>query len=223
MTGTALKLIAVFTMLIDHAGDVLFPDLMWMRYIGRLAFPIYCFLIVEGFIHTRSVIRYMARLLLFGIISEVPFDLAFFGTLFDPDYQNVFWTLLLGLMSIYLMSLVQIEDIRLRLPLQMLICVPFAVIGQLAHTDYRWIGVVMISGMYLFRNMEILRIATAGIVFLPVFINSIEYFGMLSFIPMHFYNGRRGKTGTVLKWAFYMFYPMHLIALAYIRDRITGW
>ncbi|MBQ2453108.1 MAG: hypothetical protein II497_01520, partial [Lachnospiraceae bacterium] len=121
MTGTALKLIAVVSMLIDHTGDVLFPGQLWLRYIGRLAFPIYCFLIVEGFIHTRNVMKYMARLLVFGIVSEIPFDLAFFGEISYPGYQNVFWTLLLGLMSIYMMSLVKIEDIRLRIPLQMLI------------------------------------------------------------------------------------------------------
>ncbi len=220
MTGTALKLIAVVSMLIDHTGDVLFPGQLWLRYIGRLAFPIYCFLIVEGFIHTRNVMKYMARLLVFGIVSEIPFDLAFFEEISYPGYQNVFWTLLLGLMSIYMMSLVKIEDIRLRIPLQMLICVPFAAIGQLAHTDYRWIGVVLISGMYLFRSVEVLRIATAGIVFLPVFINDIEYFGMLSFIPMHFYNGKRGRTGKILQWGFYLFYPVHLLTLAFIRDRM---
>ncbi|MBR1523666.1 MAG: TraX protein, partial [Lachnospiraceae bacterium] len=74
MTGTALKLIAVISMLIDHTGDVLFPGTMWLRYIGRLAFPIYCFLLVEGFFHTKDLRRYMFRLLLFGLISEIPFD-----------------------------------------------------------------------------------------------------------------------------------------------------
>ena len=74
--------------------------------------------------------------------------------------------------------------------------------------------------MYLFRSVEVLRIATAGIVFLPVFINDIEYFGMLSFIPMHFYNGKRGRTGKILQWGFYLFYPVHLLTLAFIRDRM---
>ena len=124
LSGTALKYIACITMLIDHIGascieaGVLLPALAAgaascggipvstllaadrvLRYIGRLAFPIFCFLAVEGFLHTHDVKKYVRRLLLFGLLSEVPFDLAFFRTPFAPQHQNVYWTLALGVLA----------------------------------------------------------------------------------------------------------------------------
>ena len=88
MTVFALKILAVVSMFIDHSGAVLFRGDMWMRYVGRFAFPIYAFLIVEGYLHTRDVRKYLIRLGVFALISEIPFDLAFRGRLFAPDYRN---------------------------------------------------------------------------------------------------------------------------------------
>ena len=123
-SGTALKTIACITMLVDHIGascieaGLLLPELetgevsggAWnqislyqldrvLRFTGRLAFPIFCFLLVEGFVHTHDVKKYVRRLFLFALISEVPFDLAFFRTPFALDHQNVYWTLALGVLA----------------------------------------------------------------------------------------------------------------------------
>ena len=123
-SGTALKTIACITMLIDHIGascieaGILTPGLdsgtlsrdtlsayplyrldMVLRFTGRLAFPLFCFLLVEGFVHTHNVKGYLGRLVLFGLLSEVPFDLAFFRTPFDFSAQNVYWTLALGVLA----------------------------------------------------------------------------------------------------------------------------
>ena len=220
MKGTALKSIAVCSMLLDHTGAVLFPELIWLRYVGRIAFPIYCFLIVEGFVHTRNLAGYMMRLMIFGLLSEVPFDIAFYNTIVYIDYQNVFWTLLIGLFAVSFMSLVRIKDIRICIPVQILIAVPFGIIAQLAHTDYRWVGVAMRSVMYLFRQTEPFRIVGSTVLMLPAFSTSIEYIGALAFIPLHFYNGKRGVDNQLMKWAFYLFYPLHLIALSFIRDKL---
>ena len=120
-SGTALKTIACITMLVDHIGascieaGILTPGLdagtlsqdtlsayplyrldMVLRFTGRLAFPLFCFLLVEGFVHTHNVKGYLGRLVLFGLLSEVPFDLAFFRTPFYPGSQNVYWTLALA-------------------------------------------------------------------------------------------------------------------------------
>ena len=120
-SGTALKTIACITMLVDHIGascieaGILTPGLdagtlsqdtlsayplyrldMVLRFTGRLAFPLFCFLLVEGFVHTHNVKGYLGRLVLFGLLSEVPFDLAFFRTPFDFSAQNVYWTLALA-------------------------------------------------------------------------------------------------------------------------------
>ncbi len=224
MTGLDLKIIATVTMLIDHIGHVLFPGNIWLRIVGRIALPIYCFLLVEGFLHTRDLRRYMFRLLIFGIISEIPFDLAFYNKIFTIKHQNVFWTLLFGLMAISVMSMIRHENIYISFFLRVLAAVPFGVTAQLLHTDYRWVGVGLIASMYLFHDFELLKVASGAVFMLPFFTNEIEFAGYAAFIPMHFYKGRsgmiRGVPGRVLQFAFYVFYPLHLIVLIYIRDRI---
>lgn len=224
MTGLALKIIAALTMLMDHVGHVFFPGQVWLRIIGRIAFPIYCFLIVEGFLHTRDLRRYMFRLLIFGLISEVPFDLAFYGEIFTMGRQNVFWTLLFGLMAVSVMSMIRNDNIYLQYFLQALVAVPFGTAAQLLHTDYRWIGVALIAGMYMFHDLEYIKVASGAFFMLPFFTNEIELAGLAAYVPMHFYNGksgiRRGPFGRILQLAFYAFYPLHLLLLIYIKDRI---
>ncbi|MEG1773614.1 MAG: TraX family protein, partial [Oscillospiraceae bacterium] len=100
LSGFSLKLIALASMTVDHAGVVLFEQLEWMRMVGRLAFPIYAFLLVEGFVHTRHRGRYCLRLGMFALLSEWPFDLAVFGGA-DMRGQNVFFTLLLGVLMLW--------------------------------------------------------------------------------------------------------------------------
>src|SRR5699024_2332190 len=97
LSGFQLKCIAILSMALDHTGAVLFPQEIWLRCAGRLAFPVFCFLIVEGFVHTHDVYRYMARLGVFALISEIPYDLAFRGVCLEFAYQNVFFTLLIGI------------------------------------------------------------------------------------------------------------------------------
>ena len=92
MNGQSLKLIAMLTMVIDHIGLALFPNEMIWRYIGRIAFPIFAFLIVEGFVHTSDFKKYIGRILVFAIISEIPFNLLVSGDVFDYTHQNVFFT-----------------------------------------------------------------------------------------------------------------------------------
>ena len=222
MTVFLLKLIAVISMLIDHMGHVLFPEYISLRYIGRLAFPIYAFLIVEGFLHTGNLRRYMLRLFMCGIISEVPFDLAFYESLFYVKKQNTFWTLLLGLAAVFVMSLIRNENRYARLALRLAAAAPFAVAAQLINSDYRWVGVSLIACMYLFHDEEIFKVASGLFLMMPPFTNGIEYVGALAFLPMHFYNGRKGgpggAAGRVMQTAFYLFYPVHLLTLALIRD-----
>ena len=104
ITSYQLKWIAIVTMLIDHIGAVLFPGEMILRYVGRISFPIFCFLLTEGVRYTRDIRMYMLRLGGFAILSEIPYDLAFHGRVVDPRYQNVFFTLLLGVILTYLLE-----------------------------------------------------------------------------------------------------------------------
>lgn len=102
MSSTVLKLIAVITMLIDHIGLAVFPQYASMRYIGRLAFPLYCFLLTEGAVYTKNWLKYAGRLFLFAVLAEVPFDLVLMRTPASFYYQNVFWTLGAGLLIVRL-------------------------------------------------------------------------------------------------------------------------
>ena len=96
MTEKRAGLSAMATMLVDHMGYVLFPWILWLRCVGRIAFPIFAFQIAEGCIRTHDRRRYALRLLLFAVLTEVPFDLAFNGQVLYLGYQNVLWTLLAG-------------------------------------------------------------------------------------------------------------------------------
>lgn len=214
MSTFALKLLALVTMMIDHTGDVLLPQYRWLRYIGRLAFPIYAFLIVEGYVHTKDVKKYLARLAMFAVISEVPFDLAFRGAVFDMGGQNVFFTLFLGLLSIVL-----IDRFVYNTLLQFVLVAALGVIAQLAHTDYRFIGVCLIAVFYLFRDRMPFKLAGAANALIP-FSSRIEFMACASLIPIMLYNGKIGR----FKWKyfFYIIYPAHLMALVTVRRMITG-
>ncbi len=218
MTGLTLKLIAVVTMFIDHSGAIVFPGDIAFRYIGRLAFPLFCFLLTEGFIHTKNLFGYMIRLLVFAVISEVPFDWGLYGEFVHMDHQNVFWTLLLGLMAISCMELVQLENIYLTFMARCVIAVPYAALAQLFKTDYRAVGVLLIVSMYLLKRCFPAMILAGGVLLSPLFSSQIEICALLSYIPMYVYNGERGRVGRIGKWGFYVFYPLHFVILGLIRD-----
>ncbi|WP_343208987.1 TraX family protein [Anaerolentibacter hominis] len=218
MTSFALKLIAIVSMLLDHIGAILFPDVIALRYIGRLAFPIFCFLLVEGYYHTSNVKKYLLRLGIFAAISEVPFDLAFRGRLFDLGYQNVFFTLFLGLTVIWLMD-EAVKKLGADSLKSKLFRVGFILVGcllaELLHTDYSATGVLVIVFFYMLRdNKTLLTILIALFLGSDVFYGGIEYVAVLSMIPILKYNGKKGPG---MKYFFYVFYPAHLLILVAIR------
>lgn len=225
MTGNALKFIAIVTMLIDHAGVVLVERGLgqesWsgldflLRTIGRVAFPIFCFLLVEGFLHTRDVRKYEARMLVFAIISEVPFDLAVFGKWFYPEYQNVYFTLFLGLCVLDGCRKAAGRPMR-----QAVVILAGCAAALAVRCDYDIIGIFMILVFYMYHNNKQLRLLLAGGL---AFLESLGYFGaaLLAFIPIHMYNGRRGEKN--LKYFFYYFYPAHLILLYLIGLMMQGY
>lgn len=233
LSGSALKWIAIVTMLLDHIGACVIAEYMmnssgfaayqgyaglsyeqkmfWynayyvLRYIGRLAFPIFCFLLVEGFSHTRDVKKYALRLGLFCLISEIPFDLAFRGALFNWNYQNVFFTLLLGLLGIWGMEYFKKKGTW---PLGVLCMAAAAVAAELLHTDYGAFGVIVIALLYLFHQNRWLQVAS-GVIAILIY-GGMEMWGSLAFLPILLYDGSRGKQP---KYFFYIFYPAHLLIL----------
>lgn len=202
-----LKMIAIVTMLIDHVGAVCFPQYLILRIIGRIAFPIFAYTLVEGFMHTHDVKKYMQRLGVLAILSEVPFDLAFTGHVFTFEHQNVFFTLFLGILMLYLL---------LKIPSkfgQFLCILALMLISEFLHTDYSSMGLFLIFCFYRFRdNMWIKSIWVA--VINGIFMGGVQIFAVLSLIPISLHSGKQGP-----KWKgfFYGFYPVHLLILYLIQ------
>ncbi|MBO5241599.1 MAG: conjugal transfer protein TraX [Lachnospiraceae bacterium] len=234
MNGSSIKRIAAVTMFIDHIGAAFFyiftsqydgmqdfagADIIYdiLRIIGRSAFPLFCFLLVEGFLHTRSVKKYAARLLLFAAISEVPFDLAFYDSVWNMQMQNVFFTLFFGVCAMW--SLHQCKKLQDPAVAKTKWCMAAGWIGALlcvlaAHvlqTDYGAVGVVVILVLYLLRQDRILScIAGYGAI---CFVGG-ELWCFPAFLLLPWYNGEKGKSN---KYFFYVFYPAHILLLAGIR------
>lgn len=198
-----LKWIAVITMLIDHIGAVLFPLSMGFRYIGRLSFPIFCFLIVEGFCHTHDFKRYIMRMGIFALLSEIPYDLAFGGKPLDWRRQNVFITLVLGLL---LLKAVQMSHNMLEKLIFLLIAMWLAVVLK---SDYSYKGILLIFWFYVVRDKKIIKLA-GGALWNLIWNTSVQGYGMLAMLPIAAYDGKRGRS---MKYFFYLFYPLHLLVL----------
>ena len=128
-----LKLLAMAAMLADHIGYLFFPQALWMRCVGRLAFPIFAFQVAEGWYRTCNRRRYFLRLALCGLLSEIPFDLAIGGQPIDPGYQNVLWTFCIAAAALWAMEALQR---RLQIPLP-LAALPAAGAGYLLGACWR--------------------------------------------------------------------------------------
>lgn len=211
-----LKLLAMVTMLIDHMGATLFPYALWMRCVGRLAFPIFCFLIAEGCAHTHDKKRYAARLLGFAVLSEPAFDLMH-GVWFTMDYQNVLWTLLLGALVCWVVDWAQTgAALWQRLPAEAAIAVGF-LLAQWLNTDYGGWGVLLVTLFYLTREVRNRwAIQLVGLALFCWFCSAwrLEMLAMLSLIPLYLYNGERGFSNKALQYGFYAFYPVHILILS---------
>lgn len=226
-SGSALKWFAVLIMLVDHIGACLLEVFVlnyygvsplagridnlyfWLildsvlRGIGRAAFPIFCFLLVEGAVHTRSPRKYLLRLASFALISEIPFDLALHNQPFYWGTQNVFFTLLAGLLVIQAFQRSPGQEWRGMLALAVL-----GAAAELCGTDYGAIGVAVIAVMYLLR--ERFWAASVLSLILLVLLARIEIFSIPAFLILALYNGKRGRQP---KYFFYVFYPVHLLIL----------
>lgn len=218
LNSAHLKIIGMVTMLIDHIGAfILLPwiqagngndnfeqwELIYtiMRSIGRLAFPLFCFLIVEGFIHTRDVKKYMTRMGIFALLSEIPFDLAKSGVILEWSHQNVMFTLLAGLVAIW--GIKNFQQAHLRI----LIVVGCLFFANFLQTDYSYFGVAVVIILYVLRDFRFYQSVAGALSFTG------SWFAMPSFVLTYFYNGEKGKLNSKL---FYAFYPVHLLILAFI-------
>lgn len=221
LDGTTLKIIAMISMIFDHVGDMFFPDVMWPRMIGRLAMPIFSFCIAEGFAHTRDKKKYLGRLGMFALISEIPFDLAFEGKL-GLGHQNIMLTFFLAVAALMLFDRLRGGKTTEgeRRPVGKTVLGVFAVAGiaalsLLLRADYTVFAVIAVFLFYVLRQKHPLLRSGVGVAFLAL-TRTIGYYAAtgFSFIPLSLYNGQKGKG---LKWLFYIFYPGHLLLLAAIK------
>ncbi|MBQ6464940.1 MAG: TraX protein [Oscillospiraceae bacterium] len=221
LDGTTLKLIAMISMVLDHVGDMFFPGVMWLRMIGRLAMPIFSFCIAEGFAHTRDRKKYLLRMGVFALISEIPFDLAFEGKV-GFTHQNIMLTFFLSIAALMLSDRIRGEKAAeaKHIPigktiLGVLAVAAAAVAALLLRADYTVFAVVAVFLFYVFRRRHPLIRSGAGVAFLAL-TRTMGYYCAtgLSFIPLALYNGKKGKG---LKWLFYVFYPGHLLLLAALK------
>lgn len=213
---SVLKWIAVLTMVIDHVGAILFPDQIWMRVIGRVAFPVYAYCLAEGFRYTSDYRRYLGRLALFAILSEIPFDLAFYGVPFSFAHQNVFFTLTLGLILLWVLD---------RFREQLLLCAgAFAVLcflAQALHMDYGAGGLLMVFAFYLAQQGTSPWIGWGIFVFINLFgyAGGVQWAAILALLPIGLYSGKAGKKKQRF---FYWIYPLHLLLLWVIEKYIRS-
>jgi len=236
MSTFTLKIIAIISMLVDHVTYV-FPEVFPFElrgFLGRLAFPIFAYLIAVGVEYTKSPLKYMFRLFLFAIISEPFFDLALKGGKINYlSGTNIFFTLFLGACAIYIFRKIYeaLNDNPKNKYILWVALLPlpvFPVIANIIDCDYRWYGVLLIISFYFIRKLKsvFLRIVPIIIVtctqyFVFVGMNTyfLQYFAPFSFIAgmlaasvlLCFYNEKQGFSKA--KWLFYIFYPGHLLVL----------
>lgn len=226
-----LKLLAMALMLCDHMWATVIPGNMWLTNIGRLAFPIFAFQIVEGYAHTHDFKKYLGRMLIFALISEIPFNLMAGGTLFFPFHQNVMFTFFEALLFLRLMDWAKGKSMALYLLVTAGSVFLGYFLGLFTFVDYYGQGVLMVIAFYFFRDV---RFGQIGILISMIYINGvmlagyqlpIDLFGhsfsipqqslaVLALIPIWLYNGKQGPHSKPIQYACYAFYPAHMLILS---------
>ena len=207
LSGSWLKVIAILSMTIDHIAyyyGVSNPYVYeLMRTVGRIAFPTFAFLLAEGYVHTRIRQRYMLSLFTFAILSEIPWIL-----LNHDNSHNVLFTLLAGVIGMYIIDTSRNKWVTPTF-LVLIGCTTL-----IAETDYSLNGFVLTLLFYMFRGRPDLQILFG----LPL-MYEYGFMGILmAFAVIFLYNGERGFIhGKAAKYAFYAFYPAHLMLIYLIR------
>lgn len=236
LSGAQLHILAMGLMLCDHTWAVLLPEAEWLTCLGRLAFPIFAFLLAEGFRRTGDVKKYLLRLLFWAVVTEVPFDLMYGGSVFYPFHQNVLWTFLL---SLGLMVLLERCRARLRPVPAAAASAALAglgyLLGYLTMADYYGVGVLTVLTFWLFPGnswksrlgqlacLYLLNVKLLGGLYYEVQLLgwTVELvqqgLALLALIPIWLYQGRQGLHSRAFRYFCYAFYPGHILVLLAIE------
>ena len=248
LSQEGLKAVACLAMLLDHIGyGILYPmytatasggtltsveqsnglygAYFLLRTVGRIAFPIFCFLLVEGFYRTRSRKRYALRLAIGALLAEIPYDLMCYGAL-HWQQQSVMVTLLLGFGALAAMG-------RCKSPgLKALTALPFAVAAEVLGADYGWVGVATVllfeisryswrRALIIFCGLLVLgHYAGGAVLWFGNISVPLQAFSALAVLFLMLYDGRKVNAGKAFQWAWYLFYPAHMLAIYLIGQLI---
>ena len=215
ISRTGLKGLAAASMVVDHVGVVLLPQLWLLRCVGRLAFPIYAFFLAQGFRYTKSRAKYLARLAGFALLSEIPFDYMVYGQAFAWQGQNVMFTLALALLALACLE---------KGGWWMTGAVACCLAAEALRTDYGSFGVLLpVTSFYLWpRGKGLWALVFLAMCWLWEFAPipgtpvPMEALGVAAALPLALYHGGRGTEGPVVRWGFYAVYPLHMGVLALI-------
>lgn len=236
LSSRDLHILAMAFMLADHMWAALFPNQSWLTCIGRIAYPIFAFLLVEGFFHTHDFKKYLLRMLGFAVVSEIPFNLLYSGVAVYPYHQNVMWTFAIALCAMYLAEMSRKKNPTwLHCLLCFVIVAASSLIATVAGTNYFAAGILTVFVFYFFRgrkwwcflgqaaalyylNMEILGGFYYDVTVFGLHLEVIQQgFALLALIPIWLYRGRKGESGKAFQYFCYGFYPVHCLILGILQ------
>ena len=234
-TSFSLHLMAMVFMLCDHLWGTIVSGNDWLTCIGRLTFPLYAFMIVEGYFHTKNLKNYAGRLLLFAVLSEIPFNLAMGSRLFYPIHQNVLWSFLISIGLIHWNEKMKGKQIWKRIFVAAAsICIG-TLVGLLTFVDFYQAGILTVLAFYFFRgkkwwcylcqliclwyiNFEMLGGLSYEVqIFGETHFIARQGFAILALIPIWLYQGKQGYHSKALQYGYYAFYPLHLLILGILK------
>ncbi len=231
ISASTLKLLAMVLMVLDHLWATVIPGNDWMTYLGRMAFPIFAFQIAEGYCYTSDWRRYLKRLLVFALVSEVPFDLIMSGSPFFIFHQNVLFTFVLGLRAIAALDAFRRERTAKRALRAALAVAGSLLLGLIGMVDYGWRGVLTVILFWVLRQLpfekagQLVMLLLLNQVFfqgqmIPVslpgggtFELATQAFAVLAVIPIWLYNGKKGWSSRLWQLGAYAFYPAQFLLI----------
>jgi hypothetical protein len=237
LTSASLHILAMFFMLLDHMWATVVPGNEWMTCVGRLAFPIFAFLLVEGFFHTRSRKKYALRLLVFALVTEIPFNLMVGSRIFYPIHQNVLWTFLIAFGLMAWNERLQDAPTWRKFMRWIVTFWVGMIVGILTMVDYYGYGVAMVLAFYLIRKnlwkrglwlnrlLQLFALYWINVEMMGGLVYELEALGrlwvihqqgfaVLALIPIWLYRGKKGHSSKAFQYFCYAFYPVHMLILA---------
>ena len=234
-TSFSLHIMAMLFMLCDHLWGTIVPGNDWLTCIGRLAFPIFAFMIVEGYTRTSNLKKYVKRLLLFAIISEIPFNLAMGSRVFYPIHQNILWSFLIAIGLIHWNEKVNEKQVWKRILVGLASVLIGYIGGIITFVDFYHAGILTVLVFYFFKDKkwwcylgQLVCLWYINFEMLGGFSYEINLFGetyffvrqgiaILALIPIWLYKGKQGYHSKTLQYIYYAFYPLHLLILGIIK------